>query len=313
MYKPSPLRIYIYDLSCTIRRGDYFVNRISVILKQLLSSFRDLINDVLTFIYYSGLLFIIIWTLYQLLWGDTNPLPISTAVPATWWTEYVIKPLISSTFLLTMMKGIFLLTVWIILFLIIPSTTRQLKRFKLFQMEFEVEDKETAAVAFIELQSSKATLLSTMYSDAFIGKLFAFLNEENMKVDYFSALAYFLEDFKVSYQQRYNISFECETKDFMHLNGIEREYAELSKETGDPEVLNWELPLIRLKKNRLVFHFNYRGVEKVTILSSYSSQFDVIDKQNILFLHYALMYQAENVEYALMVEKEEWPFVKTPI
>ena len=289
------------------------MNRIPDVLKQLLVSIKDLINSVLTFIYYSGLLFIIGWTLYQLLWGDMKPIPISTAVPATWWTEYVIKPLISSTFLLTMMKGVFLLTVWIILFLIIPSTTRQLKRFKLFQMEFEVEDKETAAVAFIELQSSKATLLSTMYSDAFIGKLFTFLDEENMEVDYFSALAYFMEDFKISYQQRYTISFECETKDFIHLIGIEREYAELSKETGDPEILNWELPLVRLKKNRLVFYFSYRGIEKVTVLSSYSSQFDVIDKQNILFLHYALMYQAENVEYALMAEKENWPFVKTPI
>ena len=289
------------------------MNRIPNVLKQLLLSIKDLINSVLTFIYYSGLLFIIGWTLYQLLWGDVKPIPVSTTVPATWWTEYVIKPLISSTFLLTILKGIFLLTVWIILFLIIPSTTRQLKRFKLFQMEFEVEDKETAAVAFIELQSSKATLLSTMYSDAFVGKLFAFLDEENMEIDYFSALAYFMEDFKISYQQRYNISFECETKDFNHLIGIEREYAELSKETGDPEVLNWELPLVRLKKNRLVFHFSYRGIEKVTVLSSYSSQFDVIDKQNILFLHYALMYQAENVEYALIAEKEDWPFVKTPI
>ncbi|WP_139892453.1 hypothetical protein [Bacillus sp. D386] len=288
------------------------MSRIAEVLKQFLSSIKDLINDILTFIYYSGLLFIIGWTLYQLLWGDVKPLPISTAVPPTWWTEYVIKPLISSTFLLTILKGIFLLSVWIILFLIIPSTTRQLKRFKLFQMEFEVEDKETAAVAFIELQSSKATLLSAMYSDASIGKLFTFLDEETMEVNYFSALDYFLEDFKISYKQRYNIAFECETKDLHQLIGVEREYAILSKETGDPEVLNWEVPLVKIKKNRLVFHFNYRGTDKVTILSSYSSQFDVIDKQNILFLHYALMYQAENIEYALMVEKEEWPFAKTP-
>lgn len=288
------------------------MNRIPSVLKQLLLSIKELLNDVLTFIYYGGLLFIIGWTLYQLVWGDVKPIPLSTAVPATWWTEYVIKPLISSTFLLTIIKGIFLLSVWVILFLIIPSTTRQLKRFKLFQMEFEVEDKETAAVAFIELQSSKATLLSTMYSDASIGKLFTFLDEETMEVDYFSALAYFLEDFKISYKQRYNIAFECETKDFNRLTGTELNYAELSRETGDPEVLNWEAPLAKLKKNRLVFHFNYRGSEKVTILSSYSSQFDVIDKQNILFLHYSLMYQAENIEYALMVKKEEWPFVKTP-
>lgn len=288
------------------------MNRIPSVLKQLLLSIKELLNDVLTFIYYGGLLVIIGWTLYQLVWGDVKPIPLSTAVPATWWTEYVIKPLISSTFLLTIIKGIFLLSVWVILFLIIPSTTRQLKRFKLFQMEFEVEDKETAAVAFIELQSSKATLLSTMYSDASIGKLFTFLDEETMEVDYFSALAYFLEDFKISYKQRYNIAFECETKDFNRLTGTELNYAELSKETGDPEVLNWEAPLAKLKKNRLVFHFNHRGSDKVTILSSYSSQFDVIDKQNILFLHYSLMYQAENIEYALMVKKEEWPFVKTP-
>ena len=300
----------IFPVKC--EEVTFFVNRIPEVLKLLLSSFKDLINTVLTIIYYSGLLFIIGWTLYQLVWGDIKPIPISNAVPATWWTEYVVKPLISSAFLLQIVKGIFSLTIWIVLFLIIPTTTRQLKRFKLFQMEFEVEDKETAAVAFIELQSSKATLLSSMYSDSSIGKLFTFLDEDTMEIDYFSALAYFLEDFKVSYNQRYNISFECVTKDFNHLTGIEREYAELSKETGDPEVLNWESPALRLKKNRLVFHFHYRGIEKATILSSYSSQFDVIDKQNILFLHYALMYQAENIEYALMVEKEEWPFVKTP-
>lgn len=280
------------------------MNMILRFFKQWIRYGKELLGDLLTIIYYSGLVFIIGWTIISLWNASPSPMPVAN-IPATWWTEYVVKPIVSSESNRILFRGIFYLLFWILVFLFIPSATRQLKRFKLFQMEFEVEDKETAAVAVIELQSAKATILSNMYSDSFTGKLFSFLDEESMQVDYFSALSYFLEDFKISYKQNFAISFECITKDFHTLLGVERDYAELSKETGEPQVLNWERPLEKLKKNKLIFHFPFRDEEKVTILSSHSAQFDIIDKQNILFLHYSLMYQAENIEYAMLVEKED--------
>ncbi len=282
-------------------------------VKQLIFFCKEVLPHVLSLIYYSGIITVIGWTIAQLLFLETPPFTADPSIPPTWWTEYIIKPIVSSEANRIIFKGLFYLLIWIFLFMIIPLTTRQLKRFRLFQMEFEVEDKETAAAEFIELQSEKATILSHMYSDTFIGKLFTFLDEESMQVDYHSALAYFLEDLKISYRQNYQIPFEFNTYDFYQLSGVERSYAELSKETGEPEVINWERPLEKFKKNRLIFHFLYKGIEKVTILSSHSAQFDIIDKQNILFLHYALMSQSEIIEYAMQLEKEEWPFMKTPL
>ena len=289
------------------------MNKILKGMSQLVFFCKEFLPQVLSLIYYSGIFIIIGWTLAQLFFLELAPLQADPAVPPTWWTEYIIKPIVSSQVNRLLFQGFFYLLVWISLFMIIPLTTRQLKRFRLFQMEFEVEDKETAAVEFIELQSAKATILSHMYSDIFIGKLFTFLDEESMEVDYESALAYFLEDLKISYHRHYQIPFEFITCQFDQLKGVERSYAELSKETGEPEVVNWERPLEKFKKNRLIFHFLYKGIEKVTILSSHSAQFDIIDKQNILFLHYALMSQSENIEYAMQLEKEEWPFLKTPL
>ncbi len=282
-------------------------------VKQLLFFCKEFLPRVLSLIYYSGIFLVIGWTLAQLLFLEPAPFSADPSVPPTWWTEYIIKPIVASDVNRIIFKGLFYLLIWIFLFMIIPLTTRQLKRFRLFQMEFEVEDKETAAAEFIELQSEKATILSHMYSDTFVGKLFTFLDEECMEVDYLSALAYFLEDLKISYRQYYQIPFEFTTCDFHQLSGIERSYAELSKETGEPEVINWERPLETFKKNRLIFHFLYKGIDKVTILSSHSAQFDIIDKQNILFLHYALMSQSEIIAYAMQLEKEDWPFLKTPL
>ena len=289
------------------------MNLLLKLVKQLVIFCKEFLPPVLSLIYYSGIITVIGWTLAKLLFLEPAPFSADPSVPPSWWTEYIIKPIVSSDVNRIIFKGLFYLFIWILLFMIIPLTTRQLKRFRLFQMEFEVEDKETAAVEFIELQSEKATILSHMYSDTFIGKLFTFLNENSMEVDYQSALAYFLEDLKISYRQNYHIPFEFTTCDFDQLSGVERSYAELSKETGEPEVINWERPLEKFKKNRLIFHFLYKGIEKVTILSSHSAQFDIIDKQNILFLHYALMSQSEIIEYAMQLEKEEWPFMKTPM
>ena len=289
------------------------MNGMLKVVKQLVFFCKEFLPHVLSLIYFSGIITIIGWTLAQLLFHEAAPSPAVPSVPPTWWTEYIIKPIVSSEVNRIIFKGLFYLSIWIFLFMIIPLTTRQLKRFRVFQVEFEVEDKETAAAEFIELQSEKATILSHMYSDTFIGKLFTFLDEDSMEVDYQSALAYFLEDLKISYRQNYRIPFEFITCDLQELSGIERSYAELSKETGEPEVLNWERPLEKYKKNRLIFHFLYKGIEKVTILSSHSAQFDIIDKQNILFLHYALMSQSEIIEYAMQLEKEDWPFLKTPL
>ena len=230
------------------------MNKILKGMSQLVFFCKESLPQVLSLIYYSGIFIIIGWTLAQLFFLDPAPLQADPAVPPTWWTEYIIKPIVSSQVNRLLFQGFFYLLVWISLFMIIPLTTRQLKRFRLFQMEFEVEDKETAAVEFIELQSAKATILSHMYSDIFIGKLFTFLDEESMEVDYESALAYFLEDLKISYHRHYQIPFEFITCQFDQLKGVERSYAELSKETGEPEVVNWELPLEKVKKNRLIFH-----------------------------------------------------------
>lgn len=289
------------------------MNGMLKVVKQLVFFCKEFLPHVLSLIYFTGIITIIGWTLAQLLFHEPTSFPAIPSVPPTWWTEYIIKPIVSSEVNRIIFKGLFYLLIWIFLFMIIPLTTRQLKRFRVFQVEFEVEDKETAAAEFIELQSEKATILSHMYSDMFIGKLFTFLDEESMEVDYQSALAYFLEDLKISYRQNYRIPFEFITCDLHELSGIERSYAELSKETGEPEVINWERPLEKYKKNRLIFHFLYKGIEKVTILSSHSAQFDIIDKQNILFLHYALMSQSEIIEYAMQLEKEDWPFLKTPL
>ena len=101
-----------------------------------------------------------------------------------------MKPFIESDFNKIIFRGLFLLFIWMLLFLIIPVAFKRLKRFKFLNMEFEVDDIEKAAIETIEISGTKAQLMAYLTGDDASGRTLEFLNES--AIDYKEVLEYFL-------------------------------------------------------------------------------------------------------------------------
>ena len=55
------------------------------------------------------------------------------------------------------------------------------------------------------------------------------------------------------------------------------------------------------KKNYLVFYFCYSEVEYVTVISSYTYPFDILDKYLFELLHNTVSKNVENIEYMVVL------------
>ncbi|RFU66332.1 hypothetical protein D0469_16985 [Peribacillus saganii] len=211
------------------------------------------------------------------------------------WLNTVVKPFIELPFNKIILRGLFLLLVWMLLFLVIPVAFARLKKFKLFNLEFEVEDKELAVIQTVEISGGKAKLMAYLTSDHASGKVLDFLTSDS-SIMYQEALEYFLKEIQVGYFCHFNSAFSFS----IHIGNFPEKLIDLveeSKESGEAVAKNKVDNDIIFKKNYLVYHFSFNGIEFVTLLSSYSYQFDVFDKYLIGLLHNVLNKNVENIEY----------------
>ncbi|MGG3989098.1 hypothetical protein [Bacillus smithii] len=58
------------------------------------------------------------------------------------------------------------------------------------------------------------------------------------------------------------------------------------------------------KKNYLVYSFSYNDEDYVTIVSSYTYAFDILDRSLFLLLHNVVGRNIENIEYMVALTKE---------
>ncbi|PLS17189.1 hypothetical protein CVD28_14150 [Bacillus sp. M6-12] len=211
------------------------------------------------------------------------------------WLNIVVKPFIEPQFNKIILRGLFLLLVWMLLFLVIPVAFARLKKFKLFNLEFEVEDKELAVIQTVEISGGKAKLMAYLTSDHAAGKILDFLTADS-SIMYQEALEYFLKEIQVGYFCHFNSSFSFSIDIGTFPENL-IDLVEESKECGEAVTKNKVDNDLIFKKNYLVYHFSFNGIEFVTVLSSYSYQFDIFDKYLIGLLHNVLNKNVENIEY----------------
>jgi hypothetical protein len=212
------------------------------------------------------------------------------------WIDIVVKPITSSNVNKIIFRGLFLILVWVLVFLVIPVAFTRLRRFKFFSMEFEVESKEQAAIQHTEMNGSKAKLMAYLSSEDAAGKIFSFLR--NDAIDYQEALEYFLEEIRIGYKKNFDLTFSYT----VHNGNFPDEITDLineSKEIGEPVIRNKIDNDNLFKKNYLIYYFVYEGNELVTELSSYHTQFDIFDKYLIQLLHNVLNKNVENIGYVV--------------
>jgi hypothetical protein len=210
------------------------------------------------------------------------------------WINTVAKSILDSTLNQIIFRGVFLLLIWVLLFLIVPVAFTRLKRFKLFNFEFEVEDKEQAAIQTVEINGGKAKLMAYLTSDDAAGKLFDFL--EGTVINYQEALMYFLDEIQLGYRNHFNATFSYTVQKDSYPPEIV-DLVDESTETGEAILRNKTDNDNLLKKNYLVYYFCFENNAFTTILSSYQHQFDIFDKYLLELLHNIINKNVENIEY----------------
>lgn len=211
------------------------------------------------------------------------------------WLTILVKPIVESNFNKIIFRGLFLLLIWMLLFLILPVAFKRLKRFKFFNMEFEVDNIEQAAIETVEISGTKAKLMAYLTSDHATGRTIEFLNDSI--IDYKEVLEYFLAEIQAGYKNHplhatfsYNV-YNGAIPEELH------ELVEETKETGESAIFNKSNQDSILKKNYLVFYFCYGVDEYVTVISSYTYPFDILDRYLFELLHNTISKNIENIEY----------------
>jgi len=211
------------------------------------------------------------------------------------WLTILVKPIVESNFNKIIFRGLFLLLIWMLLFLILPVAFKRLKRFKFFNMEFEVDNIEQAAIETVEISGTKAKLMAYLTSDHATGRTIEFLNDSI--IDYKEVLEYFLAEIQAGYKNHplhatfsYNV-YNGAIPEELH------ELVEETKETGESAIFNKNNQDSILKKNYLVFYFCYGVDEYVTVISSYTYPFDILDRYLFELLHNTISKNIENIEY----------------
>lgn len=215
------------------------------------------------------------------------------------WLNILVKPIVESNFNKIIFRGLFLLLIWMLLFLVIPVAFKRLKRFKFFNMEFEVDNIEQAAIETVEISGTKAKLMAYLASDHAAGRTLEFLNDHH--IHYKEVLEYFLAEIQAGYK---NYPFHATFTYNVYNGSIPEELNELveeSKETGESAVFNKNNQDNLFNKNYLVFYFCYGVDEYVTVISSYTYPFDILDKYLFELLHNTVSKNVENIEYMVVL------------
>ncbi|MFS1512044.1 hypothetical protein VQL36_06350 [Chengkuizengella sp. SCS-71B] len=215
----------------------------------------------------------------------------------TEWQSF-LKSIIQSDLNRIIFRGISLLVIWMIIFLIIPVGFRRLRRIKLFRMEIEVENVEKAAIQTIEITGGKAKLMAYLSSNDAEATTLQFLNDETPvpSIDFREVLEHFLEEIKEGYQKEFDSHFIYE----IHTTNFPKMFDELIKESKETEKVMIKNKINNdnlFKKNYLLMHYAYNNQELVTVLSSYTYEFDVLDKHLVELLHHNISKNVENIEY----------------
>lgn len=214
------------------------------------------------------------------------------------WMSLIVKPIIASPLNKIIFRGIFLLVIWMLLFLVIPVAFRRLKRIKFFNFEFELENIEQAAIETVEISGGKAKLMAYLTSEQAAGKTLSFLNESS--IDFKEVLHDFLAEIQVGYRYHFEapFSYHIYTEPFpKKFTALIYDLIHESKETKEVVIKNKENNDNLLRKNYLIYYFHHDEKALVTILSSYQYQFDIFDKYLIELLHNSINKNIENIEY----------------
>lgn len=276
---------------------------------------RAIIRYAYKAVYIAGIIAIVGITVYRLADSDWNraSAPASAASPAPSqapqeysFVQLVVKPVVESQRNQIIFEGVFWFVLWILLFMLLPSGLLPLKRFKMFNLEFEIGDKEAAAIEKISQNSSKALTMVNYTSEESLIRFFGEFGNVG-EVEYRQGLTFFLQDLVDGYRKEFDTTLHYRIYSEDKLPKRYRALAKESRSNGRAAVLNKLDHDNPLHSHWLVY--DVPGQRLVTVLTSRLTPFDIMDQYLVVFLHQYVFRIVENRNYAMalteFIEEEE--------
>jgi hypothetical protein len=208
-------------------------------------------------------------------------------------SQLLIKPIVTSEYNKIIFKGLFYIFVWLLLFLVVPVAFLRLKKFKFFNVEFELET-EKAALQNAIVTTSKASLMEYLTSrDVFVKTLGCM---HGNTINFTDVLEMLLEDIQVAYRDTFDAGFTFKIYESNTPKAYKR-LAEDSIETKKGSIWNKQSNDSPFKSNMLVYQYSLNKHHYIlTVLSSYSTQFDAFDQHVLPLLHNVVSKNIESIE-----------------
>ncbi|MBN2980390.1 MULTISPECIES: hypothetical protein [Cohnella] len=253
-------------------------------------------------IYVAGIVGIVAFSVYSLIRIESSPgsaarppgpAPSASGKTADTLTTLIVKPIVESETNQVIFRGLFYIFVWLLLFLVVPVALMRLRRFRFFQVEFELET-EKAAMQNAIVTSSKASLMAYLTGNDVFVKTLACLDGNSIRFQ--TVLKTLLEEIQTAYRETFNAAFVFE----VYENDTPAKYRHLAQDSLlTNKAACWNKPNndSPFKCNLLVYrHELDDGEYLVTVWSSYSTQFDLFDQQVLPLLHNVIMRNIETIE-----------------
>lgn len=226
-------------------------------------------------------------------------------------TTLVVEPIVTNPVILSIVKHIFYLLVWIFLFLLFPVAFTRLKRLKFFNFEFEVEKQGDNLINVLNVTTQKIYFLSKWsreeYANGYaeMAKNFDTI-EEGIELVLKSLCEHYLEtwEYVVDYKVYTGEGFK---RDYKIPMSVKNAY-ELAQKRMEGIPINKENKEHIYIKNYLLTVVEYEGKDYVVTLSSFDLEFDEYDAILLSGLvSLALQYyeRTEMLELLELIEVEE--------
>lgn len=283
-------------------------------MKGCVELFRSIAKKGMLYFYQLGLVSIAGWTLASLVMAYhevlMNPIQLLMITELSnldkGWFVALMTNIVTSDANRIIGRGLLLLIIWILLFLFVPLATRSLKSFRLFQFEIELEDEDPLEEqAPVEIfQYARLKIISNIYAENNKMSLYRFYNEQAGWADYKEALAFYLEIMAEEYWEQVRIGINWGVYEWQALPEEWKHQAYISADKDKPCIKNKQTTVYGPSKNSLIYTYQHFDTVLVTVLWSYTHEFDAIDQQCMYILHHALSDRLENIEYAIWIEKK---------
>jgi hypothetical protein len=241
-------------------------------------------------------------------------------------TDLVIKPIALNPINQIIFKVIFYLLALVSLFLLLPAGLATLKRFKLFNFEFELVEKvevQQTITELVNIYEGKSNYIKELTKNETYQTIVDKFVDQSGNVKLTEAISWFLSDMKLNYQENFDQSLNwalLETNSDGTFTIVKNEVSGrfqlsengkrlLDKALTEETIQTFNEPsnnkniFKSVKLNLMIMPYKYEKKNYAIIVFNYKNGFDDLDESILESLYRIVRLSAEAIEYSILSKK----------